>query len=150
MRWRRCRTWASSRSTGTRSAPILEKRILDEVGRRLIPDIHERIVTKFSYAPNDFAQDLNAHLGSAFSLEPMLTQSAYFRVHNRDDAYPEPVFRRRGHASGRGHSRRGGQRQGDGGADAGADHDARRKVKRARRVYCGLRRHRARAIPRRV
>jgi phytoene desaturase len=28
---------------------------------------------------------LNAHLGSAFSLEPVLTQSAYFRGHNRDD-----------------------------------------------------------------
>jgi phytoene desaturase len=65
--------------------PILEKRILDEVGRRLIPDIHERIVTKFHYAPSDFAHDLNAHLGSAFSLEPILTQSAWFRVHNRDD-----------------------------------------------------------------
>jgi phytoene desaturase len=29
--------------------------------------------------------DLNAHLGSAFSLEPILTQSAWFRPHNRDD-----------------------------------------------------------------
>ena len=85
--------------------PILEKRILDEVGRRLIPDIHERIVTKFHYAPSDFAHDLNAHLGSAFSLEPILTQSAWFRVHNRDDDDPQPLFRRRGHASGRGHSR---------------------------------------------
>ena len=65
--------------------PLLEKRILDEVGRRLIPDIHDRIVTKFHYAPRDFALDLNAHLGSAFSLEPILTQSAWFRGHNRDD-----------------------------------------------------------------
>ena len=65
--------------------PRLEKRVLDEVGRRLIPDIHDRIVTKFHYAPKDFAQDLNAHLGSAFSLEPLLTQSAFFRAHNRDD-----------------------------------------------------------------
>jgi phytoene desaturase len=73
-------------------APILERRILDEVGRRLIPDIHDRIVTKFSYAPSDFAADLNAHLGSAFSLEPVLTQSAYFRVHNRDDAIPNLYF----------------------------------------------------------
>ncbi|MBB3693940.1 phytoene desaturase [Sphingomonas sp. BK580] len=72
--------------------PILEKRILDEVGRRLIPDIDDRIVTKFSYAPTDFAADLNAHLGSAFSLEPVLTQSAYFRVHNRDDAIPNLYF----------------------------------------------------------
>jgi phytoene desaturase len=72
--------------------PILEKRILDEVGRRLIPDIHERIVTKFHYTPDDFKQDLNAHLGSAFSLEPILTQSAWFRVHNRDDHIPNLYF----------------------------------------------------------
>lgn len=65
--------------------PLLEKRVLDEVGRRLIPDIHDRIVTKFHYAPRDFSLDLSAHLGSAFSLEPLLTQSAWFRGHNRDD-----------------------------------------------------------------
>jgi phytoene desaturase len=65
--------------------PQLERRILDEIGRRLIPDIHDRIVTKFSYAPTDFGRDLNAHLGSAFSLEPVLWQSAYFRTHNRDE-----------------------------------------------------------------
>ena len=65
--------------------PKLEKMILDEVGRRLIPDIHDRIVTKFSYAPKDFQQDLSAHMGSAFSLEPLLWQSAYLRGHNRDD-----------------------------------------------------------------
>ncbi|WP_271078626.1 phytoene desaturase [Aurantiacibacter sp. MUD61] len=65
--------------------PQLEKRVLDEVGRRLIPDIHDRITHKFHYAPKDFSQDLNAHLGSAFSLEPVLWQSAFFRGHNRDD-----------------------------------------------------------------
>ena len=72
--------------------PILEKRILDEIERRLIPDIQERIVTKFHYAPSDFAHDLNAHLGSAFSLEPILTQSAWFRVHNRDDEIANLYF----------------------------------------------------------
>jgi phytoene desaturase len=65
--------------------PMIEQRVLDEVGRRLIPDIHDRIVTKFHYAPRDFALDLNAWQGSAFSLEPILTQSAWFRPHNRDD-----------------------------------------------------------------
>lgn len=72
--------------------PILEKRILDEIGHRLIPDIHDRIVTKFHYTPADFSEDLNAHLGSAFSLEPVLTQSAYFRTHNRDDTIPNMYF----------------------------------------------------------
>ena len=64
---------------------VLEKRILDEVAKRLIPDLHERIETKFHYSPRDFSHDLNAHMGSAFSLEPVLWQSAYLRGHNRDD-----------------------------------------------------------------
>jgi phytoene desaturase len=41
-------------------------------------------VTKFHYTPHDVAGDLNAHLGSAFSLEPIPSQSAWFRVRNRD------------------------------------------------------------------
>lgn len=65
--------------------PVLEKRILQEIERRLIPELRERVVTSFHYAPSDYAADLNAHLGSAFSLEPLLTQSAWFRGHNRDD-----------------------------------------------------------------
>jgi len=65
--------------------PVLEQRVLAEVSRRLIPDLADRIVTKFHYGPRDFMTDLHAHLGSAFSLEPTLTQSAWFRPHNRDD-----------------------------------------------------------------
>ena len=72
--------------------PVLEERILSEIQRRLIPDLRERIVTKFSYAPPDFQGDLAAHLGSAFSLEPILTQSAWFRTHNRDDAIDNLFF----------------------------------------------------------
>ncbi|HWU03420.1 MAG TPA: phytoene desaturase [Novosphingobium sp.] len=68
--------------------PILQKRILDEVGLRLIPDIHDRLTTSFHYAPTDFEADLSAYMGNAFSLEPILTQSAFFRGHNRDDAIP--------------------------------------------------------------
>ena len=72
--------------------PVLEERILAEIQRRLIPDLKDRIVTKFSYAPPDFRDDLAAHLGSAFSLEPILTQSAWFRTHNRDDAIHNLFF----------------------------------------------------------
>jgi phytoene desaturase len=69
-----------------------KERILDEIERRLIPDLRSRIVTSFHYAPTDFGRDLNAHLGSAFSLEPTLLQSAYFRAHNRDDNIPNLYF----------------------------------------------------------
>jgi phytoene desaturase len=71
---------------------IMENRILDEIERRLIPDIRSRIKVKFSYAPPDFEADLNAHMGSAFSLEPLLTQSAWFRAHNRDDVLSNLYF----------------------------------------------------------
>ena len=71
-----------------RFAPVYAERILDEIQHRLIPDIRSRIVTQFHYAPPDFRRDLSAHLGSAFSLEPLLTQSAWFRPHNRDDVIP--------------------------------------------------------------
>jgi phytoene desaturase len=73
--------------------PRFADRILDEVAHRIgVPDLKQRIVTRFHYAPPDFARDLNAHLGSAFSLEPVLTQSAWFRVHNRDDVIPNLYF----------------------------------------------------------
>lgn len=61
--------------------------VLDRIRDQLIPDVRERITTMFHYTPVDFSADLGAHLGNAFSLEPLLTQSAWFRAHNRDDHF---------------------------------------------------------------
>jgi phytoene desaturase len=72
--------------------PAYADRILAEIEKRLIPDLRGRLMTSFHYTPADFGHDLNAHLGSAFSLEPILTQSAWFRVHNRDDVIPNLYF----------------------------------------------------------
>jgi phytoene desaturase len=66
--------------------------VLDRVRDMLIPDLHERLETCFHYTPQDFTTDLGAHLGSAFSLEPVLTQSAWFRAHNRDDHFANLYF----------------------------------------------------------
>lgn len=66
--------------------------ILDTLAERLMPDIRARIRTRFHYAPNDFQSDLFAHLGSAFSLEPVLWQSAWLRTHNRDDVIRNLYF----------------------------------------------------------
>jgi len=65
-------------------APIYADRILDEIERRLIPDIRERIVTQFHIAPPDFAGDMRAYMGSAFGLAPLNSQSLALRPHNRD------------------------------------------------------------------
>jgi phytoene desaturase len=66
--------------------------IIDELERRMIPGLRANIATRFHYTPADFGRDLNAHLGSAFSLEPVLWQSAYFRAHNRDDVIENLYF----------------------------------------------------------
>jgi phytoene desaturase len=68
-----------------RDGEAYRDRILGILEERLMPGLRDRIETVFHYSPRDFDTDLNSHLGSAFSLEPILTQSAWFRVHNRDD-----------------------------------------------------------------
>jgi phytoene desaturase len=64
--------------------PRYAEKILTYLERHYMPGLRDALVTKRIFTPKDFQSELNAHLGSAFSLEPRLTQSAYFRVHNRD------------------------------------------------------------------
>jgi phytoene desaturase len=72
--------------------PLYRQIVLDRVRDMLIPDLYERLDTCFHYTPQDFSNDLGAHLGSAFSLEPLLWQSAWFRAHNRDDHFANLYF----------------------------------------------------------
>jgi phytoene desaturase len=72
--------------------PRYRRVVLERVRDMLIPDLDERLDTCFHYTPQDFADDLGAHLGSAFSLEPLLWQSAWFRAHNRDDRFANLYF----------------------------------------------------------
>ena len=67
-------------------APKYRDRILAYLEKRCIPGLRDDLVTVRTFTPVDFRDELNAHVGSAFSLEPILTQSAWFRPHNRDDA----------------------------------------------------------------
>lgn len=68
--------------------PKLRERIFDVLEQRYMPDLRRDLVTSRMFTPADFRDELGAHVGSAFSLEPLLTQSAWFRPHNRDDAIP--------------------------------------------------------------
>lgn len=55
---------------------------------RLLPDLRKHVVTRRHFTPADFQSQLASHVGSAFSVAPKLTQSAYFRPHNKDDRIP--------------------------------------------------------------
>lgn len=72
--------------------PRYREHILGIMEDRLLPGLRSRLGTTFHFGPTDFEQQLRSHLGSAFSLEPLLTQSAYFRVHNRDRSVSNLYF----------------------------------------------------------
>lgn len=59
-------------------------RIFAYLEEHYMPGLRDQIVTQRMFTPEDFRDTLHAHQGSAFSLEPILTQSAWFRPHNRD------------------------------------------------------------------
>jgi phytoene desaturase len=68
--------------------PLYRDRIFDYLEKRYMPGLRSQLVTSRIFTPVDFREQLNAHHGSAFSLEPILTQSAWFRPHNRDAELP--------------------------------------------------------------
>lgn len=66
-----------------REGPAYLERVLDSLERRLLPGLRAHLVTAFTMTPQDFATTLRSTDGAAFGPEPILTQSAYFRYHNR-------------------------------------------------------------------
>lgn len=74
------------------AAPRYADTILNALERRCIPNLKRDLVTLRTWTPKDFETVLGAHHGSAFSLEPLLWQSAYFRTHNRDDVLANLYF----------------------------------------------------------
>jgi phytoene desaturase len=58
-------------------------RIMQYLEDRYVPDLQQHIVTERRIDPRYFEGTLNSYMGSAFGPEPVLTQSAYMRPHNR-------------------------------------------------------------------
>jgi phytoene desaturase len=70
-----------------RIAPDYARRILQAL-ERVMPDLRRHVVVERYLTPSGFERDLMAYQGSAFSVAPKLTQSAWFRPHNRDPHIP--------------------------------------------------------------
>lgn len=58
-------------------------RIMQFLEDRYLPGLSRHLVTEHMIDPRHFATTLSSWQGSAFSIEPVLTQSAWFRPHNR-------------------------------------------------------------------
>lgn len=70
--------WASQ-------AEAYRKRIEMWLEANVLPDLSKHLVVSKVTTPVDFQLRLNATHGEGFGLEPLLTQSAWFRPHNRSE-----------------------------------------------------------------
>ncbi|MDX2217285.1 MAG: phytoene desaturase [Oculatellaceae cyanobacterium bins.114] len=59
--------------------------IIQYLEHHYLPDLSKHIVTEHSINPLYFQNELNSYKGTAFSLEPTLFQSAWFRPHNQSE-----------------------------------------------------------------
>lgn len=65
-------------------APAFRDKIIHFLEKEAgLEGLEASIVTEYSFTPLDFASKLRSHQGAAFSIEPTLFQSAYFRPPNR-------------------------------------------------------------------
>lgn len=69
-------------------ADAYRERILAYLEERYLPGLRQHIVTTAQVDPRYFRDALNSHLGSAFSVQPTLLQSAWMRPHNVSEDIP--------------------------------------------------------------
>lgn len=67
------------------NAKSYRNQIMQFLEENYLPDLQKHIVAEHYIDPLYFQGTLNSYLGSAFSVEPVLTQSAWFRPHNRSE-----------------------------------------------------------------
>jgi len=59
--------------------------VISKMEKNLLPNLRDNIVEDFYLTPDYFEKELNTKHGSGFSVQPKLTQSAYFRFHNKSE-----------------------------------------------------------------
>ncbi|MFM2140597.1 MAG: hypothetical protein RLZZ25_862 [Gemmatimonadota bacterium] len=74
------------------AAQAYRDRIMQYLEDRYLPGLSKHIVTEHRIDPLHFRDTLSSHLGSAFSVQPTLLQSAWFRPHNRSEDIPNLYF----------------------------------------------------------
>lgn len=72
--------------------PAFREKVLDELEFLGMEGIRDALVVERYTTPVDFQRHLRATHGNAFSFEPRLFQSAYWRPHNRSEEVPNLYF----------------------------------------------------------
>lgn len=82
---------ASGTDWQTQAKPYRDK-IMNFLEENYLPDLQRNIVAEHHIDPLHFQNTLNSYLGSAFSVEPIFSQSAWFRPHNRSEDFANLYF----------------------------------------------------------
>jgi phytoene desaturase len=67
------------------AAEPYRRRIAKHLSETVLPGLERHVISSRMMTPQDFHDRLLSFKGAAFSLEPVLTQSAWFRPHNRSE-----------------------------------------------------------------
>jgi phytoene desaturase len=62
-----------------------QEKLFDYLETTCIPGLRDNLVTSRYITPQHFADELSSEKGAAFSIQPVLMQSAYFRFHNKSE-----------------------------------------------------------------
>ncbi len=78
-------TPAPARPSADPAGELAEVRaaVLEVLEAGYLPGLSDHLVTEYAIGPEHFRDDLNSPRGAAFSLQPTLFQSGWFRPHNR-------------------------------------------------------------------
>ncbi len=76
----------------THMARPYRDRIMEFLERNYLPDLQANIIAEHYIDPLHFQNTLNSYRGAAFSVAPILTQSAWFRPHNRSEEFDNLYF----------------------------------------------------------
>lgn len=76
----------------TTAAKPYRDAIMQFLEANYLPDLQANLVVEHTIDPLHFQNTLNSYQGSAFSIQPILTQSAWFRPHNRAEDFDNLYF----------------------------------------------------------
>lgn len=76
----------------TQAAKPYRDAIMRFLEENYLPDLQENIIAEHYIDPLHFQNTLNSHRGAAFSVQPILRQSAWFRPHNRSEEFSNLYF----------------------------------------------------------
>jgi phytoene desaturase len=76
----------------TKQARPYRDAIMSFLEENYLPGLQANLVAEHFIDPLHFQTTLNSHLGSAFSVQPILTQSAWFRPHNQSEDFDNLYF----------------------------------------------------------